>query len=325
MPAPTAPTTARTAESFAFRPATRRRSLVRAAIVGPGDSGKTLTALKFAREIAGPDGVVGVIDTENHTAEMYSGPGFEEELGQWQHANLVEDYSPESYIAGIEAAAAAGVNVLVIDTITPEWDGAHGCLEEVDRLKAANTSRNANFDAWATVTPRHRAFLKAIIHAPMHVIVTVRMKEAHEITRANGETSVVKLGLQPIQREQWDQDFHLVVTMDAGNVGTVTKAGKWPALKGSVWPQPAGQHLRPYLDWLSEGVAPKTPADFRRDLLDNRGDFAALREVWGDVQHAGMAHRMVPGPDGTDGEFSLEDMATQLAREARKAAQTTAA
>ena len=69
----------------------------------------------------------------------------------------------------------AGVEVLIIDSISHEWEGKGGCLELNEKLAQAKYKGNT-WSAWSETTPRHQKFIESIISAPIHVITTVRNK-----------------------------------------------------------------------------------------------------------------------------------------------------
>src|SRR5947209_6754030 len=179
---------------MAFKKAIKLESKLRLALAGPSGSGKTFTALTLATALA--DGKpVAVIDTERGSAAKYADvfPSFD--------VNELDIFSPDAFIAAIREAEHAGYAVLVIDSISHEWNGAGGVLEIVDnaakRLKSANT-----FSAWGEGTPKHNSFVDAILRAKLHVICTMRSKEEYVQERdGNGRTVIRKLGMAPIQRD----------------------------------------------------------------------------------------------------------------------------
>ena len=85
-----------------FQKAERRKAKLRLALTGPSGSGKTYSALLVASGIGGK---IAVVDTENHSAELYAGqpgiPGFDT-------LQLEAPYSVEKYVAAIKGAEEAG-------------------------------------------------------------------------------------------------------------------------------------------------------------------------------------------------------------------------
>ncbi len=183
-----------------FTKAVRKRAKLRLALAGPSGSGKTHSALLIA---AGLGGRIAVIDTERSSASLYS------HLVDFDALELNPPFTPERFIEAIDAAAAAGYAVCVIDSITHEWDGAGGCLEANEELAHAKFKGNT-WAAWNETTPRHRAFLDAILQSPMHMIVTMRSKT--ETVQEGGK--VKKLGMKTVQRDGVEYEFTAVLDME---------------------------------------------------------------------------------------------------------------
>src|SRR3954470_15518841 len=108
--------------SFTLRKATRQKTKIRIGLSGPSGSGKTMSALLLASGMA-PWEKIAVIDTENGSADLYS------HLGDYSVITLTAPFTPERYIEAIAACEAAGMEVIVLDSVTHEWDGKGGCLE----------------------------------------------------------------------------------------------------------------------------------------------------------------------------------------------------
>lgn len=183
-----------------FQKAVRKRAKLRLALAGPSGSGKTHSALLIA---AGLGGRIAVIDTERGSASLYS------HLVDFDTMELNPPFTPERFIDAIKAAADAGYSVCIIDSITHEWDGAGGCLEANEELAHAKFKGNT-WAAWNSTTPRHRAFLDAILQSPMHIIATMRSKT--ETIQADGK--VKKLGMKAVQREGAEYEFTAVLELE---------------------------------------------------------------------------------------------------------------
>ena len=69
----------------------------------------------------------------------------------------------------------AGYDILIIDSMTHEWNGKGGCLEEVERIAKARYRGNS-WSAWNEMTPRHRQFVDAMLTSKLHIIATMRSK-----------------------------------------------------------------------------------------------------------------------------------------------------
>ena len=209
--------------NFTFEEATREKLNLRLALMGVSGAGKTYTSLAIATMLLGADRPsrdlvkrIAVIDSERGSARKYGdGRPF-----YFSTLNL-SSFAPETYVAAINAAAKAGFEAVIIDSLSHEWAGTDGALEQVDR----NAVKGNTYVAWGKITPRHNAVIDALMTAPMHVIATLRSKQAYEQdTDENGKKIVRKLGLQPVQREGIEFEFDVVVSMDLDNSLTVVKS-----------------------------------------------------------------------------------------------------
>lgn len=200
-----------------FVKAQRQQAKLRLALCGPSGSGKTYSALQIARGIA-PEGQIAMIDTERGSGSLYA------DLTEYDIAPISPPFTPQRYIELIGAAAAAGYQVLIIDSLSHAWTGEGGVLELVDKAAAASRSGNS-FMAWREVTPQHNALVDAILGADLHVIVTLRTKTAYEVVDdGKGKKAPLKIGLAPVQREGLEYEFTLVMDLSVeGHVATATK------------------------------------------------------------------------------------------------------
>ena len=188
----------------------KERVKLRIGISSPSGFGKTYSALLMAFGMTQDWNKIAVIDTENGSASLYAG------FGSYNTLNLEAPYSPERYIEALKTCEKASMEVIIIDSITHEWNGKGGCLQIQEQL-------GGRFQDWAKVTPRHQAFIDAILQSNCHVITTVRKKIDYSMDKdANGRTKVVKVGLKDITREGLDfemttcfeiiNDNHLVIS-----------------------------------------------------------------------------------------------------------------
>lgn len=201
-----------------FKKAKRTQSKLRLAIQGVSGSGKTYGALLLAKGLNA--GKIAVIDTERGSASLYAGmPG----MPDFDVLELDAPFTPESYTQGIKAAEQEGYGVIVIDSITHEWNGSGGCLELVENIGRAKYRGNS-WAAWNDVTPRHRTFVDAILQSPCHVIVTMRSKQdTIQTENDRGKKVVQKVGLKSEQRDGMDYEFTTVFDITTEHICTVSK------------------------------------------------------------------------------------------------------
>lgn len=219
-----------------FKPAVRQQIRLRAAIDGPTGAGKTYTALQLARIIAGPDGPVGIIDTESDSALRYAPePGdppdrqrFYDDPFDFGHLPARAPYDPRILARTIEDAAAelGPTGVLIVDSASHYWNGAGGTLEIVE--DAEDRARGNRFAAWREGTPAQRMMLAAFLDCQCHIIVCMRSEMSYELQEkvVDGRTvkSVEKMGLKPVQRGGIEYEFDIVLSMDQAHTGRVTKS-----------------------------------------------------------------------------------------------------
>ena len=194
-----------------LRKATRQKAKIRLGLSAVSGGGKTYSALLIAYGLCGDWSKVALIDTENGSGDLYA------DLGPYNVLPLAPDFTPEKYIQAIKACESAGMDVIIIDSITHEWDGKGGCLEIVDKA-------GGRYQDWAKVTPRHQAFIDAIIGSSCHVITTVRRKQDYEMTKTqDGKVKVEKAGMKEVTREGFEYELTVNLEMDTRHNATASK------------------------------------------------------------------------------------------------------
>ena len=241
-----------------FKKATKETAKLRLALAGPSGAGKTFTALTLATHLA-QGGRIAVIDTERGSASKYA------DLFTFDTLDL-SSFHPKTYIEAIEAAAAAGYAVLIIDSLSHAWMGKDGALELVDRAAKRSQSGNS-FGAWREVTPLHNALVDALVSAPLHLIATLRSKQDYvqEKNERTGRTEIRKVGLAPVQRDGLEYEFDVFGEMSAPDNTLVVSKSRCPALSGAVVEKPGQSVAATLLHWLTDGApalsAPAAPVE----------------------------------------------------------------
>jgi len=196
-----------------IRTAARRKAKLRIGFSGPSGSGKTYSSLLVARGLVDSWEEVLLIDTENGSGELYS------DLGAYKIITLTAPFTPESYIAAIDAAEASGVKAIVIDSVSHEWDGKGGLLEANELLARAKFKGNT-WAAWSETTPRHQKFIQSIVQSGCHLITTARAKT--DTVQVDGK--VKKVGTKEIQREGFEYELTVNFNLDRdGNYAIASK------------------------------------------------------------------------------------------------------
>lgn len=191
--------------------ATRKKVKLRLGLSAVSGGGKTYSALLLAKGLVGDWDKICVIDTENNSASLYS------HLGEFNTIELTAPYTPERYIQAIKACEDAGMEAIIIDSITHEWDGKGGILE----IHSSMTGNS--FTNWASLTPRHQKFIDAILQSKCHVITTVRRKTEYEMIKDGTKTKVEKAGLKEVTREGFEYELTVNFNIDEKHNCTASK------------------------------------------------------------------------------------------------------
>ena len=188
--------------------AQRRNAKMKMALMGPSGSGKTYSALLLAYGISKDWSKITIIDSENHSADLYSN------LGPYYVCNISSPFTPEKYIEALHLCEKSGAEVIIIDSISHEWEYL---------LDYHSNLPGNSFTAWSKVTPRHTAFIQAMMQSPVHIILTCRTKQDYVLTDKNGKQVPEKVGLKSIQRDGIEYECTLVFDLDIKNNATSTK------------------------------------------------------------------------------------------------------
>lgn len=287
---------------FTFEDATKAGAKARLALAGPSGSGKTYTALTIATAWGG---TIGVIDTERGSASKYAkNPATGKGLFNFKRLNMTR-YDPRDLPKALAAAAAAGCDTVIIDSLSKFWSGDGGMLEQVDN--AAKRSFNGNsFAGWKEARPYESAMIEAMLAFPGHVIVTMRVKTAYEVVEnERGRKTPTKIGLAPIQREGIEYEFDVVGDLDLSNTLMISKT-RCPELAGRSFLRPGTDVAGIIADWLEDGEPAATALDYRAVALDPRSTVEDIRGAGRAARAAGLLGAAVT--DHTGDPMSLDQL-----------------
>jgi hypothetical protein len=187
---------------FQLSQAKRDKAKIKLGLQGPSGAGKTYSALLLAKGLCGDWSKVAVIDSEHQSANLYS------HLGNYNVLPLLPPYSPERYSIAIQTCENAGMQVIIIDSISHEWEGQGGILEIHSNMLGNS------FTNWSRLTPRHNDFINNILQSKCHIIATMRAKQDYVLSEKNGKQVPEKVGLKGITREGTDYELTLVLEVD---------------------------------------------------------------------------------------------------------------
>jgi hypothetical protein len=121
--------------AYTFEPARRASAKPLIGLYAESGCGKTHSALLLARGFVGPQGRIGMIETESGRGEAYANPQEYPDLAGPDPASnytvlrLHDDFSPTEYGNALKAAEAAKLDALIIDSASHEWEGPGGVLD----------------------------------------------------------------------------------------------------------------------------------------------------------------------------------------------------
>lgn len=203
--------------AFEFRPAVRDKTSVLIALAGASGSGKTLTAILMAFGLAypgmTPDQIIATIasegrsrvcfiDTEGGRGRHYApGPGMRPDFQAtfpFEYGEIKAPYTPEVYQEALVSADQAGFAVVIVDSMSHEYESEGGIQEIADQLergvlKPGKTLEDAadrqdGWKCWASKPmkspgnwkepkTRHKKMVNRAVQLRAHVIFCLRAEE----------------------------------------------------------------------------------------------------------------------------------------------------
>lgn len=163
-----------------------------------------------------------LIDTENESGSLYVGKQVSgTTVGEYLTINLDAPFSAARYLEAIDLAEQAGVEYLVIDSLSHAWTGEGGLLDVQGNV--AKRSGNS-YTAWREVTPLHNKLVDKILQCPMHVAVTLRSKTEYVVEdNGNGKKTPRKIGMAPVFRDGVEYEFTIFFELDQSHAAAATK------------------------------------------------------------------------------------------------------
>ncbi len=188
--------------------AERRSAKIKLGLQGPSGSGKTMSSLHLSFGLVNDWSKICVIDTENRSSSLYS------HLGHFNIINLDGPFPPEKFIDAINLAENAGMECIIIDSASHAWE----FLTDYHATLPGNSFTN-----YAKITPRHKAFMNAIIQSKCHVICCMRTKQDYIIQEKNGKMVPEKIGLKAIQKSEFEYELSISFELAANNLAKISK------------------------------------------------------------------------------------------------------
>lgn len=231
--------------TVSFQKATKKQAKLRLALEGPAGFGKTYTALTLARELGERTAFV---DTEAGSASKYA------HLFEFDVIELAPPFHPNRAVEAIQAAAAAGYDTVIVDSLSHFWQGEGGLLSLVDEI-ARTKYRGDSHRAWKEGGAIEQHLINAILRSPIHVIGAMRTKKDYVRSEVDGKTRIRAAGTKTIQREEFDFEFDLVGRFDVPTVLTILKSRCDTLPPETVIDKPGVDLAATLRAWLDAGEA----------------------------------------------------------------------
>jgi hypothetical protein len=253
-----------------IRPVVRGGSKALIGIGGITGSGKTYTALLIARGMVNKPSEIGFLDTENGRGSFYA----DILDGPFMIADLYPPFAPRRYADAIKEFQEAGVKVLVIDSVSHEWEGEGGC----DDIANITTGKIAN---WKLAKSEHKKFMNALLQSNLHVICCIR---AREKTDFKNPKEPVSLGIQPVCEKNFM--FEMTASILVENEGRTQKHLKVPSFLKKTFGEgknylgkEAGREI---IEWINTGEKEDSEVTRLRSemLMVCENGLEALKSEW---------------------------------------------
>lgn len=276
-----------------LKKATRKQVKLRLGLSAVSGGGKTMSALLMAYGMTNDWSKVAVIDTENGSASLYS------HLGDFNSIDLEAPYEPERYIKAIKMCEDAGIEVIILDSITHEWDGKGGILD------ISNSMTGNSFTNWAKLTPRHDAFINSMLQSKCHIISCVRRKQDYEMTKdSSGKLKVEKAGLKEITREGFEYELTLNFNLEINHHATASKdrTGLFMDEPSFIINSETGRKL---MNWCNNGEIVVTALEKAINEMEIVATIDELKTVWSKYKSFQTSLEFVAAKDKRKSDLEL--------------------
>lgn len=245
---------------------------------GLSGEGKTYSAIMLAYGLAGYDASkVGFIDTENKRGRLYANilkkhPTHPTDVPFWI-ADLEPPFSPERCAQAIKefnefkvAKGGTGIEVLVFDSVTHEYEGTGGVME-IAELKALGQGPKKRPN-WALAKKLHKDFMNVLLQSNAHIIPCIRAREKGkeiEVEENGYKKKVFKMDGVPSPVQERNFMYEMTASLMMWSEGKAQSVLKCP------------EELRPFLG-RQEGYITSEDGYAIRQWLSEGGEIDQKRE-----------------------------------------------
>jgi hypothetical protein len=268
--------------------AVREKTFTLTSIAGPSGSGKTYSALLYARGLVGPEGKIGFIDTENKRSRFYA-----DVAGGFDVIDLDPPFTSARYIEAIKAFEKAGYTAIIIDSISHEWEGTGGVLEQAEAIE--QSSKRPGLHCWAKPKAGHKKLMNELLQTRAHLIFCCRVKEkVVQAKGANGKNEIVNEGFVVVQEKMFIYEMTVSLMLAEGNhIPTILKCPgdllhAFP--EGSKITPKIGEAVRGWSD-TGKDIDEAFEMSKRAGMQAANGGMKSLSTWWGNLEKADQ-HRL---------------------------------
>lgn len=180
-------------ETFQIKPATRQGVIPWIDLYSESGCGKTYSSLLLARGIVGPKGKIAMLDSESGRGSLYA----DVIPGGYDVANIEPPFSPARYIEALTALFKSGAAVVVVDSMSHEWEGIGGVI---DMAGKDAEEKGKSLNNWNKPKLEHAKLVQFLLRSPVPIICCVRAKYK---TRQKGGQVIKDDYASPIQAEDF--------------------------------------------------------------------------------------------------------------------------
>lgn len=191
--------------TYTFRPAQRDQAKPLIGLYSESGRGKTWSALLLARGFVGPEGKIGMIETESGRGEAYVGV---QPVGDYLVCPIRSSFSPSNYGEAITAAERSGLGALIIDSASHEWEAIGGVLDMAAQNQEAGKKGPL---VWQKPKLEHsRNFVLRVMTTPIPLVI-VNMRAKYPMVQVTAEVAakMSAAGKKPPNVGDWMRSDHL--------------------------------------------------------------------------------------------------------------------
>ena len=178
-----------------------------AGFIGPAGSGKTLSALRVARGLVGPNGKIAVASTEQQAPAAYRRDV------EFDMAELNPPYTMKALLNCVQNAKDGGYDVIIVDSLSNFYTGTGGLVDFHNEIMIKDNKNN--WQAWEDVQGWINKMWEKIRTSGIHVFLTLRTKTAYSVEKNDrGKDAPKKTGLAPIWKPDPGIEYELDCIMN---------------------------------------------------------------------------------------------------------------